>query len=276
MNKKSKSQKNRPDNTAEEWFENRLESSMLDLDALTSMTGKDVQTELKAQGATSSKAFLDGLNAKLPPHASIRSQSTQKSQKRRSTSRQTQKTRKAKQPDRPAARPAVGRASTRPVRIFSIRNAFIISALIIVSAVLIPQFIISFQAADPERAADLSQPADSNGTDSELNSPTSIEGNSLELRLRGVRYTFNVTSQLPTHTPLPPNPGSLSAVYTFSIELDSSGNLLHLEPLQTLSSDLEKSLLDSVLKWEFAPSDSIFPDRIDGRLVIEYFEDQSR
>lgn len=243
-----------------EWLEGNLERTILDLDALSSMSIDDVHEELNAQNASSNAAFIQALNQKLPDGVNVKSNSPSQKRKRRS---------------RPAvARPAADRSAKKApassgLRIFSLRNAFILSSVIIVGALLVPSMIRVLQDSEPKEALI----ADS--LENDENEPTIIEGSFEELKLRGVRYTAeNFNPLVPEIAPLPPNPDSMEAVLQFRVTVDSSGSVKRLVSLDLSPNPLEKAVIDSLLLWKFEPDQSTTDkDSTTGILTIIYFKE---
>ncbi|MFK7844859.1 MAG: hypothetical protein AB8G77_06125 [Rhodothermales bacterium] len=231
------SKKNLSQNAA--WFEERLESDMLDLESLASMSIDDVNAELK-KFKPKQKAFVESLNAKLPAGASIPVPKAPARKPRRTTQATKAGDRQAS-----AATPSVTRRSSR---IFGLKSALFLSVLIIASAVLVPKLIRDYRADKLETVTAIEKevPQDTNKP------PTWIEGPAVDELVRGVRYTIQGLEQVVLRAPLPTNPGDLTANFKLRMTVDSNGKVTGLEPLSVDSSDFEPTVIDSLLQWKFS------------------------
>ena len=239
MGKQSKSgrafKKNLPQNAA--WLEDRLESDMLDLESLSSMSIDDVNAELK-KFEPKQKAFIESLNEKLPAGAALPVPKPPKRKPRR-------KTPANKAGDRQAAAPSKARKSSR---IFGLRSAMVLSILIIASAIFVPKLIRDYRANKLETATAVEKenPREANKP------PTWIEGPAADELVRGVKYTIEGLEQVVIRAPLPTNPGDLTANFRLRMTVDSNGKVTELEPLSGSASAFEPTVIDSLLQWQFS------------------------
>ena len=261
--KSNKANKQRARAANTQWLAENLDRTTLDLDALSSMKIDDVCDELEELNTTSHAAFINALNEKLPQELSIKHAKPSTSRKRR---------KRASNPKPATDRPAVHSPSPSWLKTFNLRNALILSTLIIILAILIPAMIQGFQSADPQQAAD---PAIPDSVESSSQEPTRIEGSFKDLRLRGVRYSAeNFNPLVPERAPLPPNPDSIEATLKFQVTVDASGAIQSLVSLDVTPHPLEEAVIDSVLLWKFEPvRQAISSDSTTGILTITYFKE---
>lgn len=259
MGKKSKSGRSSKKNLAQNssWLEERLESSMLDLDALSSMSIDEVQSELKAF-KPDQKKLVDAINEKLPTGAAI---PTPKTPKKR-TSRKPQ-TRKA--PDRQATkhqRPSRKRSSG----IVSLRGALIFSLLVIASSIFIPRLIRDLREDRYEPATAIENEV----TEDSTGQATWIEGPAAHELVRGVKYTVKGIEQVVINAPLPTNPGNLSATFELKMRIDANGSVEGLEALTAQPNEFEPTVMDSLLQWKFSATQSGSATQ-EAIITVEYF-----
>ncbi len=260
MSKKSKSgrssKKNLPENAA--WLEENLEQNMLDLEALSAMPIDDVNAELKALKADP-EALIKSINEKLPANAAI---PLPKTPQKKSRTRAT--------PQRAADRKSAGStpsASRRSNRLFGIRSALILSAVIIAASLFVPRLIRDLQNNRLKTATaieDSTPPADINRP------PTYIVGPAVDELVRGVKYTIEGLEQVVFSAPLPTNPGDLTASYRMRVTVDGDGKVTRLTPLSIEPSDFEEVIVDSMLMWQFSTvpgSDASY----EAVVTVEYF-----
>ncbi len=260
MSKKPKSgrssKKNLPENAA--WLEENLEQNMLDLEALSAMPIDDVHAELKALDADP-RALIKSINEKLPAGAAIplpraqRKKARTQSTPQRAADRQTA-----------GAQPAMSR---RPGRLFGIRSALILSAIIIAASLFIPRLIRDLQDNRLKTATaiqDSTSPADSDRP------PTYIVGPAVDELVRGVKYTIEGLEQVVFKAPLPTNPGDLVASFQMHVTVDANGKVTQLTPVSIEPGDFEKVVVDSMLQWQFStlPDSNSFYEAI---VTVEYF-----
>ena len=242
MAKQSKSgrssKKNLQQNAA--WLEERLESTMLDLDALSSMPIEEVNAELKPfkQDQT---AFVASLNEKLPAGASIpEPESTVKKTRR--------KPQTSKAGDRNAAAPQKS-VTRRSSRLFGIKSAIFLSLLIIAGALFVPKLIRDLREDRLESATSIE---DDSAAIDPTKPPTWIEGPAVDELIRGVKYTIAGIEQVVLDAPLPGNPGELIATFQLRATINGAGKVVRLEPLLDESTVFEPVVIDSLLRWKFS------------------------
>lgn len=249
--------------SARSWLENQLESSMLDLEALSSMPVDQVNEDLQEHRSATNPSFIAALNKRLPEEARIQIASPAKSPRKAAS-----KPRRSRA-DRPAVPVTPSVTSRSSLRLFSIRNAFIISTLIILIALILPGIIVSMRESNPEPA--VIRPTPVLPEDSQRRTPpTRIEGTFPQLRLRGVHYVTEGFATLPIETPLPPNPDSLQAVFKARITVNSQGGVQHLEMLESPETPLGNAVIDSLLMWRFGNGAAPMPDSSTGLVTVIY------
>ena len=259
--KSNKANKRRAQAANTEWLQENLERTILDLEALSSMSMDEVQEELEVHQSTSHKDFIHSLNAKLPQDVAIKTTARTKKRRKRSASVKPAADRAAKHSPAPARR-----------RIFTLRNAAILSTLIIISAILIPTMIKGIQNTSPEKAASSTK---QDSLENSFRQPTRIESDFEELKLEGVRYTAeNFNPLVPEKAPLPPNPDSVEATLRFRVTVDATGSIRRLVSLDLDTHPLEKAVIDSVLLWKFEPVEqNAQSDSTTGILTITYYKE---
>ncbi len=238
-----------------DWLEGRLENTMLDLDALSSMSIDEVNAELKTFNADP-REFVKSLNEKLPAGASIPVPSAPRKKRRKPQTR--------KAIDRKAAAPTPN--TVRGARIFTLKNAFVVSLIIIGIAVIVPLFIQDAQnnRLDPITALEDNSPKVDQP-------PTYIVGPAPNELVRGIKYTIEGLEQVTVKTPLPENPGDLTARFQMRITVAGSGKVIGIEPMLASSQQLEPGMVDSLLQWQFSPLKDSSRKQTDATITIEYF-----
>ena len=257
MGKQSKSGRSSKKNLEQNarWLEERLENTMLDLDALASMPLDEVKSELKAF-KPQQKAFVDKLNKKLPAGASI---PVPKAPPKRTRSKAPAQ----RAGDRSAASAAPGPRRGLS-RVFSLRSALVLSFLIIASALFLPQLIRDLRDDKIEPAQAVQNPEE---TEDEYT--TWIEGPGVDELIRGVKYTIEGLEQVVINAPLPTNPGNWEARFEMKLTVDGNGKVVGLEPLSGETTDFEPVVVDSLLHWQFSALSS-GETRTDAIITIEY------
>ncbi len=233
---------------AAEWLEEGLDDGLLDLDVLAAMPLADVEAALHARGADDA-AFKAALRARLGDDAAPAG-----GRPNPMRARAADRSRSAGA----AARPRKG--------LFSLRNALIVSAVIVVAVLFGP--LLARRVADmnpPEPAVVIAPPE----VDIERIPPTRLEGPSPAELVRGVRYTLEGLVRVATDTPLPPNPGDLSATFQLRMRVDAAGNVVSLESLLDTTHPFESVVVDSLLRWRFE-RDSNSPRPEEGTITITY------
>ena len=263
-NKSNKANKRRNKASNTEWLQENIERTLLDLEALSSMSIDDVQEELEVHQTASHTDFVRSLNERLPQDVNIKTTVAPKTKKRRKRS--------------PSAKPAADRRaaknpSTSRRRVFTFRNALVFSTLIIIAAILIPTLIKGIQNATPKTAVD---PIVPDSVSNSFREPTRIEGSFDELKLKGVRYTAeNFNPLVPEKAPLPPNLDSVETTLKFRVTVDSAGSIKHLVSLDINPHPIEEAVIDSVLLWRFEPvEENADSDSTTGILTITYFKEE--
>ncbi len=258
MGKQSKSGRSSKKNLEQNarWLEERLENTMLDIEALSSMPIEDVNAELKAF-KPNQKAFVEALNKKLPAGASIPVPKAPAKRTRRKPASGRAADRKAA-----ASKPTQER---RSARIFSLKGAFVLSLLIIAGALFLPQLIRDFRDDKLAPAQATLDP-----TPEDLNKPpTWIVGPGVDELIRGVKYTIEGLEQVVINAPLPTNPGDLDAKFEMKVTIDGNGKVVGLEPISTQANAFEPMVVDSLLQWKFSAlpaSDTL----TEAKVTVEY------
>ncbi len=257
MGKQSKSGRSSKKNLEQNarWLEERLENTMLDLDALSSMPLDEVKSELKAF-KPKQKAFVEELNKKLPAGASIPVPKESPKRTRRKAPAKRAGDRKAT-----AASPAPRRGLAR---VFSLRSALVLSFLIIASALFLPQLIRDLRDDKIEPAQAVQNPEES-----EDRPATWIVGPGVDELIRGVKYTIQGLEQVVINAPLPTNPGDLEARFEMKLTVDGNGKVVGLEPMSGEANEFEPVVVDSLLHWQFSALAS-GDTRTDAIITIEY------
>ena len=242
-----------------EWMNTSLESASMDLDALASMPIKEVNTELSGSKAKSNASFIKELNGKLPEGISIHSTKRAPTKKRL--------TRKNTTAPLPRDRKPIPQTPQSSLRVFSIRNALILSGFIIALSLLGPYTIKLINQSKPEPAKDPTTLPDS--TDEETLPATSLKFEFPHIKIRGVSYTLeNFQGLVPQFSPLPSNPDSLDRTFTFILNVDSSGNVVGLQSEQVNEHPFERSIMDSLFLWRFYGGEA--SDTTSGKVNITY------
>ena len=261
MSKKprKKGKHDRIDSNAE-WLNTSLESTPLDLDALASMPIDSINADLKRYKKKSNASFITELNAKLPEGTAIKVPREAPTKKRQA--------RKSPPTTAPRDRQPIRRSQGSSRRILTIRNALILSAVIIGLALLGPMSlnIINENAQEP---AVITQ---TDTTDESSAPPTSLEFEFPDIKIRGVRYTLeNFKGLVPRFSPLPSNPDTLDLTFTFTMTVNSNGNVIALQSDQIVEHPFEKSIMDSLFMWRFYGGEAA--DTTSGTIMITYKSD---
>lgn len=242
-----------------EWLNSSLESTPLDLDALASMPIKEVKSDLRTYKTKTNAHFIKELNGKLPEGVSINPPKEAPAKKRQ--------VRKSSPASTPRDRKPVRHAQGSSIRIFSIRNAMILSGLIIAVALLGPYTLKLMNESDPEVAkVPVTQP---DSTQEDNSPPTRLEVTFPDIRVRGVTYTLeNFSGLVPQFSPLPNNPDTLDQTFAFVATIDSAGNVVGLQSDQLVDHPFEKVIMDSLLMWRFYGDEEA--DSTKGTILITY------
>lgn len=242
-----------------DWLHASLESTPLDLDALASMPIKEVKSDLKQYKASTNAQFLKELNAKLPEGTAISVSKAETPKKR-----QTRKTKAV--PSAQDRKPAQ-RTQSSSLRIFSIRNALVLSGIIIFVALVGPYSLTLLnQSAQEQASGTISQP---DSTEDASVPPTRLEVTFPNIRVRGVTYTLeNFQGLVPQFSPLPSNPDTLDKTFTFLAMIDSDGNIVGLQPEHIEEHPFEKVIMDSLLQWKFYGGEAA--DTTSGKIMVTY------
>ena len=257
MAKKNKSSKSSRKNLLEnaEWAEERLNSMMLDIEALASMSIDEVKEELQ-NIAPEAPDLARTINERLPAGIELPKSATNVRRRRNRPS--------SKKADRPSNGNTTIHRRNALARWFSLRNAFILSILVILGALLIPPGIRSLRNAPPDPAT-----AVYNESPAVETPPTWLEGPAQNELIRGVRYTISGLDRVAVRTPLPSNPGSIQTFISFEITIDASGEVSKLVSLATTPHNIEPAVIDSLLQWQFNPVEGDTSART-GSVTIEF------
>lgn len=242
-----------------EWLNSSLESTPLDLDALASMPIKEVKSDLKKYNKKTNARFIKELNEKLPEGAALNVSKVAPAKKRQ--------VRKSAPASPPRDRKPVRHTPGSRMRIFSIRNAMILSGLIIAIALLGPYSLKLINESDQEVAKNPIVQPDS--TEEDNSPPTSLEVTFPNIRVRGVTYRLeNFSGLVPQFSPLPNNPDTLDQTFTFEATIDSAGDVVGLKSEQMIDHPFEKVIMDSLLMWRFYGDEE--SDSTTGTILITY------
>ena len=243
-----------------EWLNTSLESTPLDLDALASMPIDEVNSDLKKYKTQTNASFIKALNEKLPAGAAL-NVPKEPAKKRRA--------RKSAAAPPPRDRKPVQRTQGIFSRAFTIRNAFILSAIIIAVALLGPLTLNLINQSSPEPAKDIVAQPD---TTEEQGPPTSLRYTFPNIKIRGVTYTLeNFKGLVPQFSPLPGNPDTLDTTFTFVATINSEGHVVALQSEQDRAHPFEKAIMDSLLLWRFYGGE--YADTTSGTIKITYKTD---
>lgn len=242
-----------------EWLHGSLESTPLDLDALASMPTDEVKSDLKKYNVKSNASFIKELNGKLPEGISIKATkaaATKKRQVGKSSPAPAQRDRKP-----------VKHSQGSRLRVFSIRNAFILSALTIGVLLLGPPTIDLINQGSP--GVDNNVLLQPDTTDVAPGPPTSLEFEFPAIKIQGVSYRLeNFQGLVPQFSPLPSNPDSLDRTFTFVMIVNSNGNVVGLQSEQMSAHPFEKAIMDSLFMWRFYGGEHA--DTTSGTIEITY------
>ncbi|MEZ4702067.1 MAG: hypothetical protein R2834_17165 [Rhodothermales bacterium] len=229
---RSKKDEAAPDASA--WLEERMDDGLLDLDVLASMPISDVHAALKGLGAEDD-GFTDSIKKRL---AEL-------------DARPAPAARSARSADRPAAsRQPAAAPARRWARLFTLRSALIVSAVVVIAVIVGPLVI---RQVDSLRGLEPAYAPEVPAADTTVQEPTTFQGPASSEPDRGFRYIVTGLGRVALSTPLPENPGSLVATYEMSLRVDASGNVVSLEIVDGTEDPFEAAVMDSLLRWRFEP-----------------------
>lgn len=242
------------------WFAERLEQSMLDIEALSSLDISDVNKELKSF-KTDQRAFVESLNAKLPEGAAIPMPPPARKPRRKSAAtakKVTPKVDRLAVPPTPARRPST--------RIFSLKGALFVSLLVIVASIAVPRFIKGLNENEFKQAVAV----EGDSTKPDNTPPTWLEGPAPDEMIRGIKYRIEGLNQSLIAAPLPQNTGSLQARFRFRMTIDAQGAVTGIEPISVSSPEMETAVIDSLLNWQFGAASTQETTATDATVTVQF------
>ena len=247
-----------------EWLHDSLASTPLDLDALASMSANEVKADLKKYNLQSNASFIKELNGKLPEGTSIKASKAATTKKRQ--------VRKSAPPPVSRDRTPTRHNRSSLLRIFSIRNALILSTLTIAVLLLGPPTIDLINQGSPGVDNNILLQPDT--TEAAPGPPTSLKFEFPEIKIRGVSYRLvNFQGLVPQFSPLPSNPDSLDRTFTFVMTINSNGNVVGLQSEQESAHPFEKAIMDSLFMWRFYGGEDA--EATSGTIQITYKSDEN-